>query len=61
VLKGVSINVDSSKKRVIALCGQSGCGKSSIIALMERFYDPEAGSIKFCGVDIKDLDPRWYH
>lgn len=28
---------------------------------MERFYDPSEGSIKFCGTNIKDLDPRWYH
>lgn len=61
VLKGVSIEVDSTKKRVIALCGQSGCGKSSIISLMERFYDPNEGSIQFCGTNIKDLEPRWYH
>lgn len=31
VLKGVSIEVDNEKKRVVALCGTSGCGKSSII------------------------------
>ena len=43
VLKGIDIDVDSTKKRVIALCGQSGCGKSSIIAMLERFYDPDEG------------------
>lgn len=40
VLKGVSFTVDNDKKRVVALCGQSGCGKSSIVSMVERFYDP---------------------
>ena len=43
VLKGVTIEVTNDKKRVIALCGTSGCGKSSIIAMIERFYDPIEG------------------
>lgn len=61
VLKGVRIEVDNEKKRVIALCGTSGCGKSSIIAMIERFYDPTEGQVLFNGVDIKSLEPRWYH
>jgi len=42
VLKGVSLGTDSTK-RVVAICGTSGCGKSSIIAMIERFYDPVDG------------------
>lgn len=61
VLKGVSFNVDNEKNRVVALCGTSGCGKSSIIQLLERFYDPDEGEILFNGVNIKELDPKWYH
>ena len=34
VLKGVSLSVDSEKNRVVALCGTSGCGKSSVISLI---------------------------
>jgi len=61
VLKGVSFKVDNEKNRVVALCGTSGCGKSSIIGMIERFYDPEEGEILFNGRNIKELDPRWYH
>ena len=42
------------------MVGKSGCGKSSIISLIERFYDPTEGSILFSGVDIKDIDPQFY-
>ena len=61
VLKGVSFSVDNKKNRVVAICGSSGCGKSSIISLLERFYDPIAGEILFNGRNIKELDPKWYH
>lgn len=61
ILKGVSFNVDNEKNRVVALCGTSGCGKSSIISLIERFYDPEEGEILFNGRNVKDLDPKWLH
>ena len=46
--------------QTIAFTGHSGSGKSSMISLIERFYDPQEGSIHFSGVDIKELEPRWY-
>jgi ABC-type multidrug transport system fused ATPase/permease subunit len=52
---------DLKSKRVVALCGQSGCGKSSIISLIERFYEPSEGTILFNGREISQLDPEWYH
>ena len=61
ILKGVSFSVDNQTNRVVALCGTSGCGKSSIISLLERFYDPTEGEVYFNGRDIKELDPKWYH
>lgn len=61
ILNGVSLSVDNKKNRVVALCGTSGCGKSSIISLMERFYDPEEGEVLFNGRNIKELNPKWLH
>ena len=61
VLKGVSFSVDTEKNRVVALCGTSGCGKSTIIQMIERFYDPVEGEVIFNGTNIKDLDSKWYH
>jgi ATP-binding cassette, subfamily B (MDR/TAP), member 1 len=61
VLKGVDIELDNDKNRVVALCGTSGCGKSSVIQLIERFYDPLEGQVLFNGKDIRELDPKWYH
>jgi len=41
------INIDVPNCTTVALVGHSGCGKSSIIALIERFYDPVSGSALF--------------
>ncbi|KAF7813877.1 putative ABC transporter B family member 8 [Senna tora] len=46
--------------RSIGVVGKSGCGKSTVIALIQRFYDVEGGSIKVDGVDIRELDIQWY-
>ena len=59
ILKGVSFSVPRNK--VVALVGTSGCGKSSIISMIERFYEPTGGEILFDGIDIKTINPRWYH
>lgn len=55
VLHEVSFAVPAGKR--LALVGPSGAGKSTSLALMERFYDPAAGSIRFGGVDIRTI-PR---
>ncbi len=44
--------------KTTALVGPSGSGKSTIIQLVERFYDPDSGSISLDGSDVKDLDLR---
>ena len=60
-LKGISFEINNTDKRVVALVGQSGCGKSSSVAMMERFYDCNDGGIFFNDVNIKELDQKWYH
>ncbi|KAK7245452.1 hypothetical protein RIF29_40298 [Crotalaria pallida] len=44
----------------VGLVGKSGCGKSTVIALIQRFYDVERGSVKVDDVDIRVLDIHWY-
>ena len=43
----------------VALVGQSGSGKSTVLGMIERFYDPVKGSVRLDGVDIRLLDPMW--
>ncbi|CAE8581652.1 unnamed protein product [Polarella glacialis] len=43
----------------VALCGPSGSGKSTTIALLQRFYDPRAGSVHLDGQDLRDLNLAW--
>ena len=54
-------NIDILNNQTVALVGHSGCGKSSIIALIERFYDPVMGKVLFNEQDIQEIDTKWYH
>ena len=54
VLKDCSFTIESHEK--IGLIGLNGAGKSTIIKLIFRFYDPEEGCIKLDGVDLKEYD-----
>ena len=54
VLKDCSFTIEPHEK--VGLIGLNGAGKSTIIKLMFRFYDPEDGCIKLDGVDLKEYD-----
>jgi len=58
VLQGVSLVIKPGN--VVALVGPSGGGKSTIVSLIERYYDPSSGRITLDGRDIRTLDPKWY-
>uniref|UniRef100_A0A7M4G0X2 Multidrug resistance protein 1-like n=1 Tax=Crocodylus porosus TaxID=8502 RepID=A0A7M4G0X2_CROPO len=57
ILSGLSLKVQTGK--TIALVGSSGCGKSTTIQLLQRFYDPVQGEITLDGRDIRTLNVRW--
>nr|6FN1_A Chain A, Human-mouse chimeric ABCB1 (ABCBHM) [Homo sapiens] len=57
VLQGLSLEV--KKGQTLALVGSSGAGKSTVVQLLERFYDPMAGSVFLDGKEIKQLNVQW--
>ncbi|XP_030879928.1 ATP-dependent translocase ABCB1 isoform X3 [Leptonychotes weddellii] len=57
VLQGLSLEV--KKGQTLALVGSSGCGKSTVVQLLERFYDPLAGTVLIDGKEIKHLNVQW--
>ncbi|XP_014668798.1 PREDICTED: phosphatidylcholine translocator ABCB4-like [Priapulus caudatus] len=57
VLQGIDVSVRPSQ--TLALVGSSGCGKSTIIQLLERFYDPQDGAVMLDDEFVTDLNVRW--
>lgn len=57
VLNGLSIALNSGQ--TLALVGSSGCGKSTVVSLLERFYEPQSGCLRLDKQDIRDLNIRW--
>jgi ATP-binding cassette subfamily B protein len=55
VLSHVSFRVAPGEK--LALVGPSGAGKSTVFQLIQRFYDPVAGTVSFDGVSVTEVDP----
>jgi len=54
VLRGMNITINPQES--VALVGESGCGKSTFVNLLMRFYDPDQGEIYLDGVDIRTLN-----
>ena len=54
MLRGLNLKIE--KGQSVALVGESGCGKSTFVNLMMRFYDPEYGQILLDGEDIRNFN-----
>jgi ABC-type multidrug transport system fused ATPase/permease subunit len=54
-----NINMTIECGKITALVGLSGAGKSTIVNLLDKFYEPDCGSIKLDGVDLKDYDTKF--
>ncbi|KAK2154279.1 hypothetical protein LSH36_272g05058 [Paralvinella palmiformis] len=57
VLKDLRLTVNPGQ--TVALVGTSGCGKSTMVQLLERFYDPFDGQVTFEDTDIRQLNLQW--
>ncbi|XP_017865605.1 PREDICTED: multidrug resistance protein homolog 49 [Drosophila arizonae] len=57
ILKGLTVDVEPGQ--TVAFVGASGCGKSTVIQLMQRFYDPEQGQVLLDGRDLRSLNVGW--
>jgi putative ABC transport system ATP-binding protein len=54
VLRGLSLAIEPGATAVL---GPSGCGKSTLLRLLNRLADPDEGSVRFHGEDVRELDP----
>lgn len=54
-----NFHVDVKPGQMIAIVGPTGCGKTTLINLLMRFYDPQKGSIYIDGINIQDMDRKY--
>lgn len=57
IFDGFSLHISSGT--TAALVGQSGSGKSTVISLIERFYDPRSGEVLIDGINLKEFQVKW--
>ncbi|ESQ39344.1 hypothetical protein EUTSA_v10001285mg [Eutrema salsugineum] len=57
IFRGFSLFISSGT--TVALVGQSGSGKSTVVSLIERFYDPQAGEVLIDGINLKEFQLKW--
>lgn len=57
ILNGMSLKIEPGS--IVALVGQSGGGKSSVMSLIQHLYEPSSGRVLFDGVEINELCPEW--
>jgi len=50
------LNFNFNKQEINALVGESGCGKSTIISLLLRFYSPDTGSINLNNINLEEIE-----
>ncbi len=56
ILKDFSLNIE--KNKILGISGKSGCGKSTTLKLLMRFWDTQSGQIKISGKDIKEINTK---
>ena len=54
------LNIKFSSGQTTAIVGPSGMGKSTVVQLIERFYDPQSGKVLVDGINVKDLNIGWW-
>ena len=55
-LRGIDLRVEAGQ--TVAIVGQTGAGKSTVMKLLARFYDPDSGNVRIDGIDLRALDLR---